>query len=67
FDWVVFGSDPPVIENHGLTVRSPLKGLQEGLRYSVRFNGLRKASPEFHSRAGRKRSKKAGARSKLMQ
>ena len=31
------------------------------LRDSVRFNGLRKASPEFHSRAGQNRSKEAGA------
>jgi len=48
-----------VIENHGLTVRSPLKGLEEGLRHPVRFNGLRKASPEFHSRAGQDRSERS--------
>ena len=35
---VVHRLHPPVIKNHGLTVRSPLKGLEEELRYSVRFN-----------------------------
>ena len=29
---------------------------------SVHFNGLRKASPEFHSRAGDNRSGEAGAK-----
>ncbi|MCY7272711.1 MAG: hypothetical protein LH702_02920 [Phormidesmis sp. CAN_BIN44] len=44
---LVSGIHPPVIENHGLTVRSPLKGLGAGLSYSVRFNGLRTVSPDF--------------------
>ena len=35
---IVHRLHPPVIKNHGLTVQSPLKGLEEELRYSVRFN-----------------------------
>ncbi len=46
-------------------MRSPLKGLNERLRQFSHFNGLRKASPEFHSRAGHHRSEEAGARSHL--
>jgi hypothetical protein len=41
-----------VIENHGLTGRSPLKGLKRSISGGFNpFNGFSTLSQEFHSRA----------------